>query len=57
MTEMLFYHLQGQKLEGVLTPLLEKSLERGWTVIVQPRSSDFSSNGVSTPSSFWPCRW
>jgi DNA polymerase-3 subunit chi len=35
MTEILFYHLQGQKLEGVLTPLLEKSLERGWKVAVQ----------------------
>jgi DNA polymerase-3 subunit chi len=35
MTEVLFYHLQGQKLEGVLTPLLEKSLERGWKVVVQ----------------------
>ena len=32
MTGILFYHLQGQKLEGVLTPLLEKSLERGWKV-------------------------
>jgi len=40
MTEMLFYHLQGQKLEGVLTPLLEKSLERGWTVIVQGGSQE-----------------
>jgi DNA polymerase-3 subunit chi len=35
MTEVLFYHLQGQKLEGVLPTLLEKSLERGWRVIVQ----------------------
>src|SRR3978361_1105686 len=35
MTEILFYHLQGQKLEGVLMPLLEKSLERGWKVAVQ----------------------
>src|SRR3954471_7566451 len=35
MTEILFYHLQGQKLEGVLPTLLEKSLERGWKVIVQ----------------------
>jgi DNA polymerase-3 subunit chi len=38
MTEILFYHLQGQKLEGVLTPLLEKSLERGWKAIVQGAS-------------------
>ena len=35
MTEILFYHLQGQKLESVLPALLEKSLERGWTVVVQ----------------------
>lgn len=35
MTEVLFYHLQGQKLEGVLPSLLEKSLERGWRVVVQ----------------------
>ena len=35
MTEVLFYHLQGQKLEGVLTPLIEKSLDRGWRVAVQ----------------------
>ena len=34
MTEILFYHLQGQKLEGVLPPLLEKSLARGWRVVV-----------------------
>ena len=40
MTEMLFYHLQDQKLEGVLPGLLEKSLERGWTVIVQGASEE-----------------
>ena len=40
MTEILFYHLQGQKLEGVLTPLLEKSLERGWKVVVQGASEE-----------------
>ena len=40
MTEILFYHLQGQKLEGVLPALLEKSLERGWTVIVQGASEE-----------------
>ncbi|HSP48713.1 MAG TPA: DNA polymerase III subunit chi [Pseudolabrys sp.] len=40
MTEMLFYHLHGQKLEGVLTPLLEKSIERGYTVIVQGASEE-----------------
>ena len=40
MTEVLFYHLQGQKLEGVLPPLLEKSLARGWRVIVQGASEE-----------------
>jgi DNA polymerase-3 subunit chi len=40
MTEVLFYHLQGQKLEGVLPPLLEKSLERGWRVVVQGSSEE-----------------
>jgi DNA polymerase-3 subunit chi len=40
MTEILFYHLQGQKIEGVLPALLEKSLERGWRVIVQGASEE-----------------
>jgi len=40
MTEIFFYHLQGQKLEGVLPALLEKSLERGWKVIVQGSSEE-----------------
>src|ERR1039458_9922150 len=40
MTEILFYHLQGKKLEGVLPGLLERSLERGWTVIVQGASEE-----------------
>ena len=40
MTEVLFYHLQGQKLESVLPPLLEKSLERGWKVAVQGASEE-----------------
>jgi DNA polymerase-3 subunit chi len=35
MADILFYHLQGQKLEAVLPPLLEKSLARGWRVVVQ----------------------
>jgi DNA polymerase-3 subunit chi len=39
-TEILFYHLQGQKLEGVLPTLLEKSLERGWRVVVQCSSEE-----------------
>lgn len=40
MTDILFYHLQGQKLEGVLPVLLEKSLERGWRVVVQGASEE-----------------
>lgn len=40
MTEILFYHLQGQKLENVLPSLLEKSLERGWKVVVQGASEE-----------------
>lgn len=40
MTEILFYHLQGQKLESVLTPLLEKTLERGWKAVVQGASQE-----------------
>jgi len=40
MTEVLFYHLKGQTLEQVLPPLLEKSLERGWRVVVQAASDE-----------------
>jgi DNA polymerase-3 subunit chi len=40
MTEILFYHLQRQPLEKVLPPLLEKSIERGWRVIVQTSSEE-----------------
>ena len=40
MTEVLFYHLQGQKLEGVLPTLLERSVERGWRVVVQGASEE-----------------
>lgn len=40
MTEILFYHLQGQRLEGVLPALLEKSLQRGWRVVVQGASEE-----------------
>jgi DNA polymerase-3 subunit chi len=39
-TEILFYHLQDQSLERVLPTLLEKSLERGWRVIVQSSSDE-----------------
>ena len=40
MTEILFYHLQGQKPESVLPRLLEKSLQRGWRVVVQGASEE-----------------
>src|SRR5215470_2996397 len=40
MTEILFYHLQRQPLEKVLPQLLEKSLERGWRVVVQASSDE-----------------
>jgi DNA polymerase-3 subunit chi len=40
MTEILFYHLQRQPLEHVLPTLLEKSLARGWRVVVQAASEE-----------------
>ena len=40
MTEVLFYHLQNMSLESVLPPLLEKSLARGWRVVVQSTSQE-----------------
>jgi DNA polymerase III subunit chi len=40
MPEMLFYHLQRQPLEKVLPALLEKSLARGWRVVVQAASEE-----------------
>jgi len=40
MTEILFYHLERQPLEKVLPTLLEKSLERGWRVVVQAASKE-----------------
>ena len=40
MAEMLFYHLQRQPLEKVLPALLEKSLARGWRVVVQASSDE-----------------
>ncbi len=40
MTELLFYHLQNATLESVLPALLEKSLGRGWRVVVQTASEE-----------------
>jgi DNA polymerase-3 subunit chi len=39
-TEVVFYHLQRQPLERVLPTLLEKSIERGWRVVVQAASEE-----------------
>ena len=40
MTEVYFYHLQHQSLERVLPNLLERSLERGWRIVVQAASDE-----------------
>jgi DNA polymerase III subunit chi len=40
MAEILFYHLKGQTPEQVLPSLLQKSLERGWRVVVQASSDE-----------------
>jgi DNA polymerase-3 subunit chi len=39
-TEILFYHLETQPLERVIPVLLEKSLERGWRVVVETSSRE-----------------
>jgi DNA polymerase-3 subunit chi len=39
-TEILFYHLLRQPIERVLPALLEKSIERGWRVVVQASSEE-----------------
>src|SRR5579862_5219856 len=40
MTEFLFYHLQAQPVEKMLPVLLEKSIERGWRVVVHASSEE-----------------
>jgi DNA polymerase-3 subunit chi len=40
MTEIFFYHLQRQPIERVLPQLLERSVERGWRVVVQAASDE-----------------
>jgi len=40
MTEVLFYHLEHQPLERVLPSLVERTLERGWRVVVQGSSEE-----------------
>ncbi|MCC6777844.1 MAG: DNA polymerase III subunit chi [Hyphomicrobiales bacterium] len=40
MTEMLLYHLQRQPIEHVLPMLIERSLSRGWRVVVEAPSEE-----------------
>ncbi|MGL4291781.1 MAG: DNA polymerase III subunit chi [Phreatobacter sp.] len=40
MTDVFFYHLQNQPLDKVLPTLLEKSVERGWKVVVEAASPE-----------------
>jgi DNA polymerase III subunit chi len=40
MTEVLFYHLDRQPLERVLPILLERTLQRGWTAVVEANSAE-----------------
>ncbi|GHC68748.1 DNA polymerase III subunit chi [Limoniibacter endophyticus] len=40
MTEVLFYHLTQSTLEQALPGLLERSVERGWKVVVQTGSEE-----------------
>ncbi|MBO0906222.1 DNA polymerase III subunit chi [Jiella sonneratiae] len=40
MTEVLFYHLTESRLEQALPELLERSLARGWRVVVQCSSEE-----------------
>ncbi|MEE9314384.1 MAG: DNA polymerase III subunit chi [Rhizobiaceae bacterium] len=46
MTEVLFYHLTEHTLERALPGLLERSLERGWKVVVQS-SRDTHRDGLN----------
>ncbi|MFY8112606.1 MAG: DNA polymerase III subunit chi [Rhabdaerophilum sp.] len=40
MAEILFYHLQGQRLEAALPLLLEKALDKGWNAVVRSGSTE-----------------
>ena len=40
MPELLFYHLERKPLEAVLPDMLQRSLERGWRVVVQVGSDE-----------------
>jgi DNA polymerase-3 subunit chi len=47
--EVLFYHLEQQPLERVLPQLLERSLDRGWRVVVQAGSEERVDSLASLP--------
>ena len=53
MTEILFYHLTEKRLEDVLPGLLEKCLERKWTVVVQATTDE---RVASLDSHLWSWR-
>lgn len=40
MAEILFYHLQGQRLEAALPLLLEKALDKGWNAVIRSGSAE-----------------
>ncbi len=40
MSEVLFYHLTGSPVEATLPTLLEKSLERGWKVVIRSSAQE-----------------
>jgi DNA polymerase-3 subunit chi len=39
-TDILFYHLTESKLDDALPPLVDKSVERGWRVVIQTADED-----------------
>ena len=40
MPDILFYHLQGQRLEQALPLLVEKTLEKGWRAVIRASSEE-----------------
>ena len=53
MSEVLFYHLEHQKLEQVLPLLLDKTLQRGWRAVVQTNDEN---HVASLSNSIWTWR-
>lgn len=53
MTEVLFYHLQRKRVEDTLPALLERSIERGWRVVVQSSSEE---RVEALDAHLWTCR-